>query len=77
MVKKTNNRKQMWGDIDFVKELEKIKAKRTLNGNPINSIPELTKEILECPSFKNLVNELLNENKQLDLKIRFDKKRIW
>ena len=67
----------MWGAEEFVSILEKIKAQRLLNGNPIKSIPDLTKEIIECPSFQNLVKELLDKNKKLELKIRFDSKRIW
>jgi hypothetical protein len=76
MINKTNQRKQMWADKEFVDMMERIKAKRLLEGNPVNSIPELTKEILSCQTFKNLVDELTTKN-QIQINIRFDKKRIW
>lgn len=69
-------RKQMWGDPEFVITLEKIKAQRLINGNPVKSLPDLTREILESESFKKVVEEVLKKTK-IETAIRFDKKRIW
>lgn len=62
---------QIWSDIEFVNRLKKIRARKMLAGIPIKSIGELTKEILNCPSFEKLEKELLGESKEFN-KIRFD-----
>lgn len=75
MVNKRNCRKQMWADLEFVETLERIKAQKQLIGKPAKSLPDLTKEILSCESFREVVKELLEG--QTDIRMRFDKKRIW
>lgn len=70
-----NKRKQIWADKNFVLELEKIKARSVLEGKPIRSIPNLTKEIIETESFKDVVKEILNDTK-IQLNIKFDKKKL-
>ena len=69
------NQKVVWADKDFVKRLEMIQAKKLLNGNPIKNLGQLTKQILECPSFKQLEQELENLNLNNILGIKLDKKR--
>lgn len=76
MVNNRNKRKQMWADREFVDLLERIKAKRLLEGNPIKNIPQLTKEIIECPSFEKVLEEVTKE-KTIKINIRFDKRKIW
>ncbi len=67
------NQKQVWTHKDFAKRLEKIKAQRLLVGKPVHSIGELTKEMLQCPSFKKLEKELIeSERKATKLPIKFD-----
>ena len=38
-----NEQKQIWSDKDFKRKLEEIKARRLINGNPVNNISQLTK----------------------------------
>lgn len=75
-----NNQKQIWADIEFIKKLEELKAKKVLVGKPVKNIGELTKEIANSMSFKELEEEILNydplnpkkKNNALKLNIRFD-----
>lgn len=69
-----NKQKQLWSDKDFLDNLEKIKAKRLLNGNPVKNMGQLTREILWCPSFNKLVEELINFGKK-ETRVKFDKRR--
>lgn len=69
-----NKQKQIWSDLDFIDKLEKIKAKRLLNNNPVKNMGQLTKEIIKCPSFETLERELIDFGKKNSL-IKFDKKR--
>lgn len=69
-----NIQKQIWTDKEFKRKLEEIKARRLLNGKPINSITQLTKEIINCPSWKQLEKELINFDRKI-LEIKTDKKR--
>lgn len=73
--KKSNDRKQAWISPEFELELKRLKAKKLLvNGKEV-SIADITKEILNCPSFKALTEELLRESKGLtDLNIKIDKR---
>jgi len=70
-----NKQKQIWTDQEFKRKLEEIKARRLLNGNPVNSIAQLTKEILKCSSFNQIEKELINFNLNKELGIKLDKKR--
>jgi len=63
-------------DVDFLKTLKKIKAQRELNDNPVNSLTELTKEMLLSPSFNNVIKELTKDNKSININIRMDKKNL-
>lgn len=70
-----NRQKQIWADIDFCIKLEELKAKRLLAGMPLKNMAELTREIISLDSFKNLENELVNQNKIIkknQIRIRFD-----
>lgn len=72
-----NNQKQLWSDKEFVERLERIKAYRLLQGKPIKNLGELTKEMLQCPSFKDLEQELINKEIKNTLKIKLDKKNLF
>ena len=64
--------RQLWADKDFARELQKIKAQRMLLGKPVKSTGQITKEILDCPSWKNIEFELLSKRP----KIKIDRKRL-
>lgn len=65
--------RQIWADLNFACELEKIKAQRILIGKPIKSTGEITREITKMPSWNNLLKDLLNGSPKPRIKI--DKKR--
>ena len=54
--------KQIWADKDFIRFLERIKAKKLLNGQN-TSITKLTKDILKTKNISDIEKELLNERK--------------
>jgi len=74
-----NRRKQMWSDKDFIEKLEKIKAQRVLNNKPPKSITQLTKEMLQCPSFPQLEKEMVQDLKdiKINIKIKLDNKNLF
>ena len=61
---------QLWVDMDFMKKLNEIKAKKMLKGDKINSLGDLTKEIINCPSFKQVEDDMLN--KSFERRLKFD-----
>lgn len=70
-----NKQKQIWADEEFVKTLEKIRAKRTLSGLPIKNNAELTREIICTDSFRMVEEELTRIDKMnmnMKIKIRLD-----
>ena len=69
-----NKQKQLWSDEEFIKRLERIKAERLLNGKPVKNLGVLTKEMLKCPSFKEVEKELLEQQIKVDLAIKLDKR---
>lgn len=69
-----NKQRMLWSDKDFVKELERIQAKRLLNGNKVNNLGQLTGEIIKCPSYDQLKKELESFQRNI-LGIKLDKKR--
>lgn len=74
-----NRQKQLWSDRKLIVVLEKIKAKRLLNGNPVRNLGQLTEEMVQCPSFEKLEQELLKgfgKTYNFDIKIKLDKKRL-
>lgn len=72
-----NKQRQLWSDKEFVERLEKIKAHRLIQGKPIKNLGELTKEMLKCPSFKDVENELISKEIKASLKIKLDKKNLF
>ena len=77
MASERNRQKQLWSDKKFIEALEKIKAMRLLSGKPVKNLGILTKEMLECPSFKELEKELVERSKVRDtLRIKLDKKQL-
>lgn len=75
MVRDRNKQKQIWSDKEFADILERVKAKRLLNGNPVKNIGQLTKEIMENPNFQKVIQELENKvEKEAGLRIKLDKK---
>lgn len=78
MKRERNKQKQIWSDEEFIERLKKIKAQRLINGLPVKNIGQLTKEMLQCPSFKELEKELVNINKiKLEVKIKLDKQDLF
>lgn len=76
-MRRTNRRerqRQLWADMEFAQELQKIKAQRILIGKPVKSTSQITKEMVKCPSWKNLESELLG--RKIKPKIRIDRKRL-
>lgn len=71
------NQKVLWTDKEFIDILEKVKAKRLLNGNPVRNLGQLTKEMKECKTFDSLLEELINKQKKDINMIRFDKRRLF
>lgn len=74
-----NNQKQIWADIEFVKKLEDLRAKRILAGKPVKNVGELTKEIAKSDAFKLLEEDILNfdpfkkpKNNNMKINVRFD-----
>lgn len=67
------SRTQLWVDDEFFKRLNKIKARRILNGKKDTSWLKLTKEMVNLPSFNKLEEELLTKEEYL---LKMDKKRI-
>ena len=72
-MKNRQENKQLWANRKFIDKLNEIKAKRLLRGKPVNNLGQLTKEMMKCPSFKKLEEELLS-SKELQSLIKFDKK---
>jgi hypothetical protein len=71
-----NNQEQVWLAIEFKDRLEKLQAKKRLNGKKV-SLSELTKEMLMTKSWENMEKELLEMDKNiskniLNLKVKFD-----
>ena len=72
-----NKQKQLWSDMEFINILEKVKAQRLLNGNPVKNLGQLTKEIQQCPSFKQVLEELNNTTLLVGIQIKLDKKIVY
>jgi len=72
-----NIRKQVWADKEFVKKLEQMKAKMILNGVPVGNLAEITKDMMESTTFKDVEKEVTEKDKQLmRLRIKLDRKVI-
>lgn len=72
-----NNQKQIWSNREFAKRLERIKAMRLLKGKPVKNLGQLTKEILKCPSWKNVEKELIEKDiLKLNLQIKLDNQKL-
>ena len=71
---KKNPLKQVWTDKILVDELKLIKAKRLINGIPVDNMAQLTRELTQCHSFPIIKEELSLFGKKKK-GVRFDKKR--
>lgn len=77
MASDRNTQKQLWSDRKFIDWLETVKAKKLLEKNPVNNLGQLTKQMLECPSIKQLEKELVGAREFKDqIRIRLDRKKI-
>lgn len=72
-----NKQKQLWSDKEFIKTLELVKAERLIKGNPVKNLGQLTEEMMDCPSFKPLVEELKNTKQMVGIQIKLDKKNVY
>lgn len=66
------NQRQLWADNLFLVKLEEIRVERLKRGLKVNNLGELTKEIVDCPSFKDVEKELINKINR-GLNVKFDK----
>lgn len=74
-----NKQKQLWADEEFVRALERIRAKRVIAGMPVKNNAELTREMINSDSFKMVEDELTKIEKMnfnMKLKIRMDGKLL-
>ena len=79
--KRRKSQKMSWDDKLFINRLEKIKARRMLNGvdNKIISNAELQSKMIKSPLFTKLENELLfGDNKMQDeFKLKKDRRKFF
>ena len=76
MAKERNSQKQAWLDNGFVDRLEKLQAKKRLQGKKV-SLGDLTKELIQTATWEKLELEILNTDKNisksvLKMNINFD-----
>lgn len=57
----------------FYAEIRQIVAARMMEGNGDVSVAKITKDIVECPSFPLLKEELLKNKKKMEYAIRLDR----
>jgi len=75
MVRIRNHQQQVWCDKDFVNILHQVKAQRIVNGIQTKNYGDITKEMINSPSFKNLMDDLLRKKRINDINIKMDFKR--
>lgn len=64
-----SNQRQLWADNVFIIKLEEIRLEKLKKGAKVRNLGELTKQILECPSFKQVEKELVSAiNRGLNVK---------
>lgn len=61
--------RQIWADPEFIKVLNRIKAKRMLKGKK-ESLADITTQIVNLPSFQEIERQLTEEQKQF---MRFER----
>jgi len=71
-----NSQKQAWLDNSFIDRLEKLQAKKRLQGKKV-SLGDLTKELIQTATWDKLENEILSADKSitssvLKMNVRFD-----
>ena len=70
--------KQLWADQEFISWLRRLKAKKELEGEIIDNLGELTRQMLSVDAIKDVEKQLLNgQNGITDFKIRLDTRRIF
>ncbi len=73
--KKSNKRVPAQVSPEFRDEFLKLKGIMLQNGSDI-SMPQLTKELVNTKAFQELQSKLLRNELKLDIKLRFDRRRI-
>jgi len=71
-----SKQKQIWADTEFIKRLEEVKAKASLNNRHYTSYSDLTKELVNTPAFEDVERQLVENNRKVNRKlkgVRFDK----
>jgi len=77
MTSREQRQKYVWVDKLFKKRLEMIRAKSELEGScRFNNLGEITKKMLEAPSFEQVEREILGLNKREKTSLKLDK-RLW
>lgn len=66
------NQSQLWADKAFIIKLNEIRVQKLKRGIKVKNLGDLTKEIVSCPSFKNVEAELIN-NITGGLNVKLDK----
>ena len=72
-----NKQEQVWTHKDFKKLLQEIKALRALTDNPVSNLGDLTKEMMDTPSFAKVKAELLRTKFKESLGLKIDKKGLF
>lgn len=69
--------KQIWADQDFIKWLRQLKAKKELEGETIDSLGELTRQIMSVDAIKEVEKQLLkSQDGIVDVRLRLDTRRF-
>jgi hypothetical protein len=69
--------KQIWADQDFIKWLRQLKAKKELEGETIDSLGELTRQIMSVDAIKEVERQLLKSHDGVfDIRMRLDTRRL-
>jgi hypothetical protein len=69
--------KQIWADQDFIKWLRQLKAKKELEGETIDSLGELTRQIMSVDAIKEVERQLLKSHEGVfDIRMRLDTRRL-
>lgn len=76
VVSKRKKQKQLWVDEEFINWLKKLRAKKELDGEPINNLGELTKQMLGTQAIAEVERQMLKDQKIADIKIKLDARRL-
>lgn len=69
--------KQIWADQEFVKWLRQLKAKKELEGEIVDNLGELTRQMISVDAIKDVERQLLKGQMGIEgIKIRLDTRRL-